>query len=106
MNRKKIMGLLFVMLFVIILGTACKKSVGTPEDNAVVEEDTDQEDDEDKDQAEEIEDVDQEDDDTDTVSTISGDYTFGFSGINMENPFFSVLEKATREVIEARIIPW
>lgn len=102
MNRKKIMGLLFVMLFVIILGTACKKSVGTPEDNAVVEEDTDQEDDEDKDQAEEIEDVDQEDDDTDTVSTISGDYTFGFSEINMENPFFSVLEKATREVIEAK----
>ncbi len=103
MNRKKIIGLLFVMLFVISFGTACKKSVGTPEDNAVVEDDTKEEDDTDTDQGndtEETEDADQAD--GDTVSTISGEYTFGFSGINMENPFFSVLEQATREAIEAK----
>lgn len=95
MNRKKIIGLLFVMLFVIILGTACKKSVGTPEDNAVVEDDANK--DEDGDEA-----TDTDEESTDTVSTIDGEYTFGFSGINMENPFFSVLEKATREAVEAK----
>lgn len=103
MNRKKIIGLLFVMLFVISFGTACKKSVGTPEDNAVVEDDTKEEDDTDTDQGndtEETEDADQAD--GDAVSTINGEYTFGFSGINMENPFFSVLEQATREAIEAK----
>lgn len=96
MNRKKIMGLFFVMLFVIILGTACKKAVGTPEDNAVVEEDTNKED-----EGDEAEEEDSSDE-ADTVTTIDGEYTFGFSGINMENPFFSVLEQATREAIEAK----
>lgn len=97
MKRKKIIGLLFVMLFIIILGTACKKSVGTPEDNAVVEDDTNKDED-----GEEATDTDNDDETTDTVSTIDGEYMFGFSGINMENPFFSVLEQATRETIEVK----
>ncbi len=71
----------FIILSVIMICamslTACKKSVGTPEDNAAASE---KEDAEDKDEEEK--------------------YTIGFSGISMENPYFITLESAIREVLE------
>ena len=66
------------MLVCIFALSGCKKNVGTPEDNAVKEDSQDGED------AEEEEDT----------------YSFGFSAIDMENPYFITLEAATREAIE------
>lgn len=68
-----IIPMIIICMFVLV---ACKKEVGTPEDNAVTETDEEEE-------AEE-----------------ETGYLFGFSGINMENPYFLTLEKATREAIE------
>lgn len=60
---------------------ACKKSVGTPEDNATANEntETDAEEEEDTSEEEEVK------------------YKFGFSGIDMQNPYFITLESAVKE---------
>lgn len=73
MKKKLIFRVISVTLLLMFALTGCKKSVGTQEDNAapmVTEE-----------EEEEV-------------------YTFGFSAIDMENPYFITLEKAIREVIE------
>lgn len=64
------------MLICIFMVSACKKNVGTPEDNAV---------------ASEPEESAPEEKDT---------YVFGFTGIDMENPYFITLESAVRERVE------
>lgn len=62
------------MLLICVLGmTACKKSVGAPEDNAVSSEEEEKETEENK------------------------EYMIGFSGIDMENPYFITLEDAARD---------
>ena len=65
-------SLLILFSFVLIISTClgCKKNVGTSEDNAIVEE---------------------EDTEEEPV------YTFGFSCITMENPYFITLEKSLRD---------
>jgi len=91
--RKKIMIYILMAVGTLFLLTGCKKNVGTPEDNAVTEEDTENKDTEENDDA--------DTDDAENETTIESDaYTFGFSGINMENPYFITLEAATREVLE------
>lgn len=93
MKRKRIYMVLVMLVCCVFMFAACKKSVGTPEDNAVTEEDTENKDTEENDDAEA--------DDAENKTTIESDaYTFGFSGINMENPYFITLEAATREVLE------
>ena len=77
-DEKRMLGVLALMLVCIFALSGCKKNVGTPEDNAVKEDSQDGED------AEEEEDT----------------YSFGFSAIDMENPYFITLEAATREAIE------
>lgn len=77
MLKKRMIGVLTVLLSCAFIFTGCKKNVGTPEDNAIPEEDT---------QGEEA-----EEDDT---------YLFGFTAIDMENPYFITLETAIRGVIE------
>lgn len=76
--------MLVVLTAVCILGlTACKKNVGSPEDNAVASE-TDGEEEED-----------------------APKYKIGFSVIDMENPYFITLERAAREYFnekDARLI--
>lgn len=67
-----------VVMLVCLFIAACKKNVGTPEDNAVTEE---------------SEDEPLEEEDT---------YVFGFTGIDMENPYFITLESAIREQVEKR----
>ncbi len=71
---------LLIMLSVIMIGalifTGCKKSVGTPEDNATKEE------------AEESIEEEQE------------TFFIGFSAIDMGNPYFITLENAAREILE------
>lgn len=67
----------FAVLFVCILALCgCKKSVGTPEDNAASSGDESEEEEEDT------------------------GYKFGFSGIDMENPYFITLESAIKEVLD------
>ena len=77
MRKRKLLGALLMLVCFFVL-SACKKNVGTPEDNAVSDESKEKE-------------TPAEEDDT---------YVFGFSGIDMENPYFITLESAIREVIE------
>lgn len=73
MKKKLLFRVLSMTLLFVLALSGCKKTVGTPEDNAAPLV-----------QDEEEEEV----------------YTFGFSGIDMENPYFITLESAIREVIE------
>lgn len=74
MRKRALYGILPVIVVLILALSACKKTVGTPEDNAAAKEDTEEE-------AEE-------------------NYVVGFSGIDMENPYFITLEHAIRETLE------
>lgn len=75
MYRKKIW--MMVVLFVCVIGmAACKKNVGSPEDNAVKEEP--------EEEPEEVKET----------------FLVGFTAIDMKNPYFITLENAIREVIE------
>lgn len=78
MKRKGLQILLMATLICTLGISACKKDVGTPEDNAVVTEPEEEE------EAEEAE-----------------PYVIGFSPIDMENPYFITLESAAREALEA-----
>ena len=76
MKKRRMLKALTMMLICIFMVSACKKNVGTPEDNAV---------------ASEPEESAPEEKDT---------YVFGFTGIDMENPYFITLESAVRERVE------
>lgn len=75
MIKRRLLSVFTIMLVCIVVLSGCKKNVGTPEDNAVKEE---------------------EDENTEEKEG----YIFGFSVIDMENPYFITLENAAREVIE------
>lgn len=70
-------GVLALVMISIAVLAACKKSVGTPEDNAASEEA------EKEGQGEEVQ-----------------KHLVGFSAIDMENPYFITLENAVREIFE------
>ena len=74
MKKKRVLALTALLLVCVFGISACKKNVGTPEDNPQVKEETDEEEQE--------------------------KYTFGFSGITMENPYFITLESSIRETLE------
>ncbi len=76
MKKRRMLKALTMMLICIFMVSACKTNVGTPEDNAV---------------ASEPEESAPEEKDT---------YVFGFTGIDMENPYFITLESAVRESVE------
>ena len=78
MKNRKIKVLLVLVVMGIMMLSGCKKQVGTPEDNPVQEEDTEE---------------------TDEEEAEEEGYKFGFSGINMENPYFITLENAIRESV-------
>ncbi len=76
MYRKKIW--MVVVLFICVIGmTACKKNVGSPEDNAVKEESEEEKEEEEKET-----------------------FLIGFTAIDMQNPYFITVENAIREIIE------
>lgn len=79
MLKKRMYMVLALILACVFLFSGCKQNVGTPEDNALPEEEQG------------TEDGDEESEDT---------YVFGFTAIDMENPYFITLETAIREVIE------
>lgn len=76
MNKKRMLEVLAMALICVFVLSACKTDVGTPEDNAATESSNKEE---------------EPEEDT---------YVFGFSVIDMENPYFITLETATREVVE------
>ena len=78
MKNRKIKVLLALVVMGLMMLSGCKKQVGTPEDNPVQEEDTEE---------------------TDEEEAEEEGYKFGFSGINMENPYFITLENAIRESV-------
>lgn len=75
MKKKTLLKALSLMLVCVSVLSGCKKSVGAPEDNPVIEEDSEEEEEE--------------------------KYTFGFSGITMDNPYFITLESSIRQELEA-----
>ena len=77
MLKRRVFVVVSVLLVFVLGLTSCKKNVGSPEDNAVVEEPE-------EDQQEEIQE----------------EILVGFTAIDMENPYFITLESAIREVIE------
>ncbi len=76
--KKKIFGVFLAALFGCMMLAGCKKNVGTPEDNAVIE--TDEE---------------------ETETNGEGDsYIFGYSCIDMGNPYFDILKESIRGELE------
>ena len=76
MKNRKFMAVLGMVLVCILSAAGCKKNVGSPEDNPVQEE--------------------EEEGEEDGQADEEG-YTFGFSAIDMENPYFITLENSIRE---------
>ena len=76
MKNRKFMAALAMALVCILSAAGCKKNVGSPEDNPVQEE--------------------EEEGEEDGQADEEG-YTFGFSAIDMENPYFITLENSIRE---------
>lgn len=75
------LGVIAMMLVCIFALSGCKKEAGKPVDNAVSEDTTD------------------DSDDTDQTED-AGKFKFGFSMIDMQNPYFITLEEATQEMID------
>lgn len=74
--KKRILSILLTTALVCTMLAGCKKNVGTPEDNAVVETEEGAEEEEE-----------------------SG-YLFGYSGIDMDNPYFETLELSIKTALE------
>ena len=74
MKKRVLFGIIAAVVTAALILVACKKSVGTPEDNASVSETP-----EDIEEKQEI--------------------RIGFSAIDMENPYFITLESAVKEVL-------
>lgn len=81
MMKKRMLGVIVMMLVGIFALSGCKKEAGKPVDNAVSEDTTD-----------DSEDTDQTED--------AGKFKFGFSMIDMQNPYFITLEEATQQMVE------
>lgn len=79
MKKRIVMGMLAIVVLCALCLMACKKNVGTPEDNAASSE------------------TDEEEEPEDEEKT----YVIGFSAIDMENPYFLTLESAVREVLDS-----
>ncbi len=77
--KKRVLSVLFAVMIVAAAVTGCKKNVGTPEDNAVIE----------------------KGDKEGTEEEKSG-YLFGYSGTGTGNPYFETLELSVRTELEAQ----
>lgn len=80
--KKKILSVLLVVLTASMMLAGCKKNVGTPEDNAVQETENEESDEE---EGEEYD-----------------GYTFGYSCIDMENPYFDTLKKSIETTVNEK----
>ena len=78
MKKKRALRILSLILLCALTFTACKKNVGTPEDNAASKDENTEEKDKDEQES----------------------WKIGFSGIDMENPYFLTLESAIKEELD------
>ncbi len=79
MKNRKFMAVLAMILVCVLSAAGCRENVGSPEDNPVQEED--------------------EEGGEEDGQTEAGGYTFGYSAIDMENPYFITLEDSIREAL-------
>ncbi|MFV0361787.1 MAG: substrate-binding domain-containing protein [Suipraeoptans sp.] len=80
MKKIRLLVLLLTAVVLCSLFTSCKKNVGTPEDNAVSEKDT----------QEEVDSKEKEEEENDQI-------LIGYSISDMSNPFFATIESAIKE---------
>lgn len=80
MKKKRALRILSLILLCALTFTACKKNVGTPEDNAASKDENTEEKDKDEQES----------------------WKIGFSGIDMENPYFLTLESAIKEEVDGK----
>ena len=80
MKKKRALRILSLILLCALTFTACKKNVGTPEDNAASKDENTEEKDKDEHES----------------------WKIGFSGIDMENPYFLTLESAIKEEVDGK----
>ena len=78
--KRKILGVFVTVMFGCMVLSGCKKNVGTPEDNAVVE---------------------NEDEQAQDTETSEG-HTFGYSCIDIYNPYCDVVKESIRGELEAK----
>ena len=78
--KRKILGVFVTVMFGCMVLSGCKKNVGTPEDNAVVE---------------------NEDEQAQDTETSEG-HTFGYSCIDIYNPYYDVVKESIRGELEAK----
>lgn len=80
MKKKRALRILSLILLCVLALTACKKNVGTPEDNAASKDENTEEKDKDEQES----------------------WKIGFSGIDMQNPYFITLESAIKEELDGK----
>ena len=80
MKKKRALRILSLILLCALTFSACKKNVGTPEDNAASKDENTEEKDKDEQES----------------------WKIGFSGIDMENPYFLTLESAIKEELDGK----
>lgn len=85
--KKKILNICFAGLAACMMLAGCKKNVGTPEDNAVTETEDTESSEEEKTEAEENGEVFQ-------------GYVFGYSCVDMDNPYYDTLKMAIEIALE------
>lgn len=88
--KRKMLHIFWVAILAGAVATGCKQNVGTEEDNAVVVEDEG---------TEEDNTVFPEDEDTEQEITETG-YVFGYSTIDMDNPYFETLGLAIENALD------
>lgn len=77
--KKRVLMPLFAVIFICLAVTGCKKNVGTPEDNAVVETEEDGEESEGEEET---------------------GYVFGYSCIDLSNPYYQTLKKSIETALK------
>lgn len=73
--KKNFFCLILMTLFTVCIISGCKQNVGTPEDNAVVEE-------------------------TESDEDETGGHVYGFSGADLSDPFYEVLKESVGSMVE------
>ena len=90
--KRKILGIVFTAALGGLLLSGCKKNVGTPEDNAVVEEEEESDGEEESDTEEATEAAEAQE--TEEAMEEEDGILIGYSCIDLENPYYVTLQKS------------
>lgn len=91
--KKKILKIALSAAFVCAVLAGCKKNVGSPEDNAVVETENTEE-------TEQTEDADTEGENAEAAEEVEPGYKLGYSCIDMNNPYYEILKMAMEMALD------